>query len=334
MSGDSLYRPLKIGAVVLDGNVLSAPLAGFSDRAHREMALRFGASCAVTEMVSAEALVRGNDKTLRLAEPAAPETRPAVQIFTGSPETAAGACRILAPLNPLFVDLNCGCPVPKIRKSGGGSALMGDPALIGRIVRAMTDTLTCPVTVKIRSGLAPGEMTWREAALAARDGGASMVTLHPRTAKQGYSGQADWTLLAGLKRLIDIPVLGSGDLYTAEDVRRMLAETGIDGVMIARGGIGNPFIYKEIRALLMDGQSLPPPSPEQRMSTALEHLERAFFYDPAPLAAREIRKHLCAYTRGIPHSAAVRAALVRGGSLDEYRQIFTGFFGQSGGLGV
>jgi nifR3 family TIM-barrel protein len=327
MEGKPLFRPLKIGPVILPGNILSAPLAGFSDRAHRETAIRFGAACALTEMVSAEALVRGSAKTLDLARPAENEVYPAIQIFTGSPETAAGACRLLAPLKPAFVDLNCGCPVPKVLKTGGGSALMGDPEMIGRIVAAMKGVLSCPVTVKIRSGLRSDSLTWREAALAAQEAGASLVTLHPRTAKQGYSGRADWALLAGLKDLLTVPVLGSGDLFTAEDVMKMLTETGIDGVMIARGGIGNPFIYKQTEELLVSGTVTTRPTPQERMAAALEHLERAFYYDPAPLAAREMRKHLCAYTKGLPHSAPVRAALVHGTSLDEYRLIFTDWFG-------
>jgi len=281
-------------------------------------------------MVSAEALVRGNAKTLDLARPAVNETLPALQIFTGNPETAAGACRLLAPLAPVFIDLNCGCPVPKVLKSGGGSALMGDPELVGRIVRAMKRESPCPVTVKIRSGLRSDALTYREVALSAQEAGAAMVTLHPRTAKQGYGGKADWNLLAELKGLLTVPVVGSGDLYTAEEVQRMLSETGIDGVMIARGGIGNPFIYKQIKMLLTTGVPEGKPTARERMETALFHLERAFHYDPAPLAAREMRKHLCAYTKGIPHSAPVRAALVHGTSLEEYRSIFEVFFRDCG----
>jgi nifR3 family TIM-barrel protein len=334
MPADSpLYHSLEIGGRSLSGNILCAPLASYSDRAFRHISVEWGADLTITEMVSSEALYRGSDRTRGILERADNEKKYAVQIFGSSPGAAAEAVRIISSYNPELIDLNCGCPVPKILKSGSGSALLEHPDRIGEMVRAMKENAGCPVTVKLRSGLRRGEPLFMKAAEAAEKAGASMLTLHPRFQKQGYGGTADWSLIAELKKSTSLPVLGSGDLLSPEDIRSMMTETGCDGVMIARGGIGNPFIFRLTRELLVEGTVRTETDIRLKMETAFHHLELAFHYNPGR-AAHEMRKHLCAYTRGLPASAQLRSELVHCEDLEEYRAVFTGYLGNRPDVGV
>ena len=321
----SLRHPLSFKDRGTSGNILCAPLAGYTDIPFRELAVRMGADLTYTEMVSAEALVRNNDKTMELLRRAPGEKEYGIQLFTASPEAAACALSSLVPFDPLVIDLNCGCPVPKVIKNGAGAALMKDPKLIAEIVRALTGATTIPVTVKLRTGWDHQHYTYLEAARRARDAGASLVSLHGRTRSQGYGGRADWEAIADLKRAMDIPVIGNGDIFCAADAERMLRETGCDGVMVARGALGNPFIFREIRALLTEGRSLPPPEPRERIETALAHLERAVEVKGERTAVKEMKKQLCAYTKGISGSAAFRNQLVHCETIGEYRLHFAEF---------
>jgi tRNA-dihydrouridine synthase B len=321
----SLWHPLSFGDRSTGGNILCAPLAGYTDIPFRELAVRMGADLTYTEMVSAEALVRDNGRTMELLRRAPAEEEYGIQLFTSSPEAAAGALSCIEPFRPLVIDLNCGCPVPKVIKNGAGAALMKNPLLIGEIVSALTAGSEIPVTVKLRTGWDHQHYTYLEAARRAREAGASLVTLHGRTRSQGYGGTADWEAIATLKAAIDIPVIGNGDIFCAADAERMLTETGCDGVMVARGALGNPFIFREIRALLREGRSLPPPTPRERIETALAHLERAVEVKRERTAVKEMKKQLCAYTKGISGSAAFRNQLVHCETVGEYRQHFADF---------
>ena len=320
----TLYHSIQLPGLTIPGNLFSAPLAGFSDQAFRQMNLEQGASIAFTEMVSCEALIRGSRKTLHLLEPLEGEKHLAVQVFSGTPESAAKAMSHILPFNPSLIDLNCGCPVPKIIKAGAGSALMKDPKKIGGIVRAIRRELPdhIPVSVKIRSGWDARDLTYREAAAAAIDSGAAMVTLHARTRTQGYSGTAEWTQIRELKELFQVPIIGSGDLLTPEDGKRMLEETNCDGLLFARGAIGNPFIFSQTRDLLESGV-LPSPIPHStRIETALLHLERSIKYRGELLACKEMRKHLSSYTKGIHGAAAFRNRIVHCKTKKEYQEVF------------
>jgi nifR3 family TIM-barrel protein len=258
-----LYKSLKIGNNEIEGNLFAAPLAGYTDRAFRTVCVEMGANLCYTEMVSCEALVRGSIKTRDLMERAEGEKIYAVQIFTGTSETAAETVKMVSLLKPVLIDLNCGCPVPKIIKSGAGSDLMRNPQKIGEIVRAMKDNTDIPITVKIRTGWDAQSLNYLEAAEQAVNAGASLVTMHARTKKQAYGGKADWSHLKLLKESLgEIPVVGSGDLFSAESVKEMLEQTGIDGVMLARGAIGNPFLFRETKHYLLTGEMLPPPTPQ------------------------------------------------------------------------
>jgi nifR3 family TIM-barrel protein len=254
----------------------------------------------------------------------------------------AQAVAAIAPFCPSVIDINAGCPVPKVVKTGAGSALMKTPVLFGKIVAAVVkaagrglssgerragETGGCPhapftgrqpaVTVKIRSGWDASSINYLECARIAREEGASMVTLHARTRAQGYGGMADWEHIARLSQALDIPVCGSGDLFTAADAERMLAETHCAAVMFARGALGNPFIFEETCNLL-DGKPYTPPSPEKRIETALNHLWAFAGIAGEETACRAMRAHFCRYLKGIPAAAAIRDRIVRARTAREY----------------
>ncbi len=320
-----LHRPVSIGKVSLPGNLFLAPVAGYSDRAFRSVCVDQGADFTCTELVSAEALTRDSRKTEALIRRAANEKAYAVQLFGADPETIGRATALLAPFAPEVVDLNCGCPVPKVVKTGAGAALSRDIPRIGRIVEAMVRASEehlggAPVTVKIRSGWDDSSINYREAARAAVEAGAALVALHARTRAQAYSGKADWSHLADLASRLTVPVIGSGDLFSPEAAERMLRETGVAGVMFARGAMGNPFIFAEARALLEQGRYEAVPVAE-RMRTAILQLELLAADAGEEFACREMRKQFCAYSKGIPGGAAVRNSLVRASTIEDYRKV-------------
>lgn len=323
----SLYHPVSVGSLTLPGNLFLAPVAGFSDAAFREVCLTRGANLAFTEMVSCEGLARDNKKTEDLLKPAAGEVFPAIQLFCADPDRAAEAVTRVLPYSPAIVDLNCGCPVPKVVKTGAGSALMKTPRLLGRIVAALRAALTdlghpeVVVSVKLRSGWTADSITYLEAAGAAVEAGAEMVALHPRTRSQGYSGTSDWEHIRILKAEVPVPVIGSGDLFSPGAAEAMLKNTGCDGVMFARGAVGNPFIFHATRILLETGSEPPPPEPEELVDTVMEHLRLTAALKGESVACREMRKHVSAYTRGLRGGAAVRRRVSTATTMDEYYEI-------------
>jgi nifR3 family TIM-barrel protein len=265
------------------------------------------------------------------------EERYAVQLFGGEPGLMYRAALLLAPLRPDIVDINCGCPVPKVVKAGAGSALMRDLPRLGRVVaavvRASVESLGgAPVTVKIRSGWDAASLNYGEAARIAAENGAALVTLHPRTRAQGYGGKSDWSHIADLVTRLGIPVAGSGDLFSPEDAERMLRETGCVAVMFARGAMGNPFIFSAARSLLTRG-AYTWPATEERIKAGLRHLELLARDVGEKTACREMRKQFCAYTRGlpgcpgIPGSARLRDRLVRAETIEAYHLILRQFSG-------
>ncbi|MDR1351861.1 MAG: tRNA dihydrouridine synthase DusB [Treponema sp.] len=329
-----LYRPVAAGPLILPGNLFLAPVAGYTDRAFRQICAGYGANLGYTELASAEAIVRrpgdlAESKTGRLMRRGAGEGFYAVQLFGADPDVMYRAALKLAPFGPDLVDINCGCPVPKVVKSGAGAALMRDPALLGDIVaavvRASGEALGgVPVTVKIRSGWDAASLNYRETAAAAVGAGAALVCLHPRTRAQGYGGQSDWSLIADLAGRLPAPVAGSGDLFSAEAAERMLRETGCAAIMFARGALGNPFIFREARSLLL-GESCPAPAPAERVNAAFRHLGLLIPDMGEYAACREMRKQFCAYTKGVPGGARLRNALVRAETEEDYRRILAGW---------
>ncbi len=325
MTKESLLHEIVLDSrVKLPGNIFLAPMAGFTDRSFRQICLENGADLCFTEMVSCEALARGNIKTLDLAKPAENESSYAVQIFSSNPLSAAKASKQILHLNPTFIDINCGCPVPKIIKSGAGSALMKKPELIGEIVKSVKSETGLPVTVKIRSGWDLNSINYLEAAEIAQKAGAAMISLHPRTRSQGYSGKAAWENIRILKVNSSVPITGSGDLFSAKDVFRMFSETGCDAVMIARGALGYPDIFGNIKNMV-SGKEMGMITALEKLKTALRHFDLSVKYNGERISCSEMKKHLCAYTKGLEGSANIRNRIVHCRNSDEYRSVLKDF---------
>ena len=336
----SLYHSVHIGNLKVPGNLFLAPVAGYSDRAFRFICKENGADMGYTEMVSSEAIYRGSDKSEKLLLKAQNDPLFAVQIFGGN-ETAIfeGSSFIIKKYSPSLLDINAGCPVPKIIKSGAGSALTREPEKLYKMVKAAilatkdTDNPDLPVTVKIRSGWDSSHLSWKEAALAAYEAGVAAITIHPRTKAQGYEGKSDWSILAELVELFrdkkhssgsKIQIFGSGDVFSPEDAKNMLEQTKCDGVMFARGAMGNPFIFNQTKDLLTKG-SYEEVSIQHRINTGLKELEILIEDSNEQIACREMRKRFCCYAKGFPGSSQIRMQIVQAQTFDDYKKIFSSF---------
>jgi nifR3 family TIM-barrel protein len=281
-------------------------------------------------MVSAEGIVRNNAKTLELLRRADNETLYAVQIFASNPQSAAAAVRSLGVYRPDLFDLNCGCSVPKVLKGGCGAALLRDPGRIRTILRAMVGETDRPVTVKLRSGWDQNSINFLQTAESAERGGAAMLCLHPRTRTQGFSGRAQVSHLRSLKEHSGVPVIGSGDLFTPEDARSMFRASCCDGVMFARGALGNPFIFRATRELLTGKRQSPAPTARERLETALQQLRLTVTFKGEQRGCKDMRKHFCYYSKGIPGGAELRAQAVRAESVEDYQNLVEKVFGSNG----
>ena len=297
---------LKIGTVELENNVILGPMAGVTDLPFRLLCREQGAGLVCMEMVSAKAVFYGNRNTKELLQVNLGERPVSLQLFGSDPEILSDiAARLEEGPYDLF-DLNMGCPVPKVVKNGEGSALMKDPKLVERILSSMVRALKKPVTVKIRKGFNDESVNAVEIARIAEGCGAAAVAVHGRTREQYYSGKADWEIIRQVKEAVSIPVIGNGDVDSPEAAKRMLAETGCDGVMVARGAKGNPWIFKRITEYLETGRIPPKPSREEVKAMMLRHGEMMVEFKGEAAAMREMRKHVAWYTAGWPHSAALR----------------------------
>ena len=328
-----MYHPVKIGPLELPGNLFLAPVAGFTDRAFRSICTGYGADFTCTELCSSEALIRGGKASFNIIRRGENEKCYAIQLFGHDPEVMYRAAQLLHPFRSEAVDINCGCPVHKVVKTGAGSALMKDPLLLGKITRAVVkasrETLgDIPVTVKMRSGWDLQHLNYRECARIAAEEGAAMVTLHPRTKSQAYGGKSDWTLISDLVSRLNIPIAGSGDLFSPEDAKRLLGETGCAAVMFARGAEGNPFIFPATRSYLTNGV-WEEPAFEERLSVAFRHLILLSGDIGEKAACLEMRKQFCAYTKGPPGqkgergAAALRNRLVKAETIEDYKRILS-----------
>jgi len=322
----SLIHPIKLPGVVIAGNIFLAPMAGYTDASFRSICLHEGAYFAFTEMISSEACYRQHQKTFTLLEKATNEAIYGVQIFARDAGVAALSIKEIARYQPAIIDLNCGCSIPKILKAGAGAILLKEPAKIADMIKAMKDASDIPVSIKIRSGWDQDSVNFLEVAGKAVEAGASLVTLHPRTRAQLFKGHSDWEQLKQLKAsLPGIPVIGSGDLFTASDVLQMLSESGCDGVMIARGALGNPFIFRQVKALLNEGHTGLPVPDTEILATAMKHLELAIRLKGERRGCIEMRKLFCAYTRGLAHSAVIRQQIVFASDYETYKQLVGGY---------
>lgn len=306
---------ITLGNTELKYGVGLAPMAGFSDRAMRLLCHEAGAEFTVTEMVSAKAVVYGDRKTAQLARITAEEGPVLLQMFGSEPAVMAEAAQRLAyPIDngkaPIGLDINMGCPVPKVYGNGEGSALMKNPCLIYDIVRAVAAVSHIPVTVKMRLGVDREHINATECALAAEEGGAALVSIHGRTRAEMYSGRADMKELTKVKECLHIPLIANGDIATAEDAERVFAESGADGIMIGRGAIGNPFIFSEIIAR-QKGETYEYPAEDVRSEWALRQLRLAIADKGEAVAVREARKQIALYFRSFRGAAELRARINR-----------------------
>ena len=301
-----MLKPLTIGSLVLAHNVVLAPLAGITNMPFRLICRREGASLAFTEMVSVNGLVRDGVNTRALLKSCSEDSPLAIQLFGDSPSDLARAATMVEGYGDLL-DINMGCPVRKVVGTGAGSALLQEPLRIAAIVRAVRAATSLPLTIKIRSGWHSGDDVFLEVARIAEAEGCDAVTLHPRSRSQMFSGEADWSQIKEMKAAIAIPVLGSGDLFTGYDCLRMLRETGCDGVMIARGALGNPWIFRQV-AELADKGCLTPVTFAERADTIIRHLSLFIEECGEAVAVRELKKHIGWYAKGFTGASEIRRA--------------------------
>lgn len=314
-----MLKPLSIGSLALPHNVVLAPLAGITNLPFRIMCRREGASLAFTEMVSVNGLVREGVKTLALLKSSSEDRPLGIQLFGDTPHQLAEAARMVEEYGDLL-DINMGCPVRKVVGTGAGSALLREPLKIAAIIRAVRAVTGRPLTIKIRSGWQCGDDTFREIGKIAEAEGCDAITLHPRSRSRMFAGRADWQQLIELKELLNIPVIGSGDLFTPQDCIRMLAETGCDGIMVARGALGAPWIFRQVIELDRIGR-VTQAGNSQRADMIRDHLELYCRELGESVAVREMKKHIGWYARGFAGAAEIRREANKAGTLGDIQSL-------------
>ncbi len=297
---------LRIGNVELENPLLLAPMAGVNEQPFRLLCREQGCALVYTEMVSAKAIYYNNRNTRELLRTCPQEQPVAVQIFGSDPDIVSDMAARVADGPFALVDFNMGCPVPKVVNNQEGSALMKNPKLAERILSALVKKVKKPVTVKFRKGFDDSQINAVEIARIAESCGVAAVAVHGRTRQQMYSGKADWDIIRHVKEAVKIPVIGNGDIFTPQDAQKMIAETGCDGLMIARGARGNPWIFSRINHYLNTGKILPGPGPAEVGQMILRHAQMQIEQKGEELGMKEMRKHIAWYTAGLPHSAAIR----------------------------
>ena len=299
-------RNLTIGNITLKGNLILAPMAGVTDLPFRLLCKEMGCNMLYTEMVSAKAILYKNKNTKELLNIDKNEHPVGVQLFGSDPDIMAQIAAQVEEGECDFIDINMGCPVPKIVNNGEGSALLKQPKLVEEILTKMVKAVNKPVTVKIRKGFENGTVYAVEIAKIAESCGVSAIAVHGRTREQYYSGKADWDVIKDVKKAVKIPVIGNGDIFSAEDAKAMKEYTGCDGLMVARGARGNPWIFREIKEYLENGNVIDKPTINDIREMIIRHAKMLVNYKGEYTGIREMRKHIAWYTAGLPHSAELR----------------------------
>ena len=315
----------KIGNIEVNSKLALAPMAGVTDLAFRTICREFGAGLTYTEMVSAKALVYQDKKTRSLLQIGENENPAGAQIFGSDASCMAEAAGLALEISGAdFIDINMGCPVGKIIKNGDGSALMKDPDKAMKIIEAVVNAIKTPVTIKIRKGWDKGNVNAVEFAKMAEAAGASAIGVHGRTRVQMYSGKADWDIIREVKKAVSVPVLANGDIFSAEAAARILKYTGADIAMIARGAMGDPWLFEQATAVLVDNEIPKHPPIGVRAETALRQFELAANQKGERIACLEARKHYSWYLRGVPHSGYFKERISQASTMDDLREITDG----------
>lgn len=318
-----MMKQLKIGNVLLENANILGPMAGVTDLPFRLLCKEQGAGLLCMEMVSAKAILYNNKNTESLLQIHPEETPVSLQLFGSDPKIMSEMAKRIEDRPFAILDINMGCPVPKVVRNGEGSALMKEPKLVYDIVRTVVHAVSKPVTVKIRKGFDEEHVNAVEIARIAEEAGASAVAVHGRTREQYYSGKADWEIIRQVKEAVQIPVIGNGDVTSAEKAVSMQEQTGCDGVMVARGAQGNPWIFSEL-VCYEENQTLPPrPDVDEIRRTMLRHARLQIEYKGAYLGIREMRKHVAWYTKGLHGAARLREKINQAASYEELEKILT-----------
>lgn len=316
----------KIGNIKIKNNVCLAPMAGVSNPAYMKICEEMGAGYAVTELISAEAIIRGNKKTFDMLNGIDKLSMPVgVQLFGSSPDVMAEAAKIITKTyKNVFIDINMGCPVPKVAiKSGAGSALLKSPDKIYDIVKSVKENVNVPVTVKIRSGWDQNSINAVEVARVCEKAGASLIAVHPRTRSQGYTGKADWNIIKKVKESVNIPVVGNGDILTMFDAKRMIDETRCDAVMLGRGLLGNPYLIKQITEYFNTGNILDDLSYVEKIKICLKHFNYLLEIKPEKVAVLEMRTNASWYLKGLPNGVSIKKRLYETKTKEEFVSLIT-----------
>ena len=312
---------MKIGNLVINDKASLAPMAGVADRAFRELCRDYGAAYTVCEMASAKGISLGDRKSAELLSITETERPAGSQIFGNSPETMAVAAQKALEYSPDFIDINMGCPAPKVASSGGGALLMKDPVNSAKIVEAVVKAVNVPVTVKMRSGWDDSNINAVELAKRCEQAGAAAITVHGRTKVQMYAPPVNIDIIRLVKEAVSIPVIGNGDIVDGKSAAKMMEETGCDMLMVGRGALGRPWVFQEINAYLNHEVILPEPSVTQKMHVMLKHIEKICEYKGERVGIREARKHAAWYTKGLHGAANYRARIGLISSIEELQQI-------------
>ena len=305
---------MKIGNVEINGVAALAPMAGVADRAFRELCMSFGADYCVSEMVSAKGITYGSKKSAELMELSDAERPCAIQLFGSEPDVMAEAVRFAMQYKPDIIDINMGCPVPKVNQNGCGCQLMTNPKLCAEIVKASVEASDVPVTVK-------NHVNAVDVAIACEQAGASAITVHGRTREQMYAPTADWDIIRDVKRAVSVPVIGNGDVFTAQDAANLYEHTGCDMIMVGRGALGNPWIFSEINSFFMTDKIPPKPTAVIKAATMLRHVSAICLYKGEKAGMREARKHISWYLKGFKNAAAFRNEAGRLETLNEFSDL-------------